>query len=102
MTIIATKLTAAKANKAIAFFFNDLLLFSSLTFLKKAWQSNNAQIDIKADKNNGRDLKASLKAASAELLTMEPTQSANAYIALKNVKAEKRKNTMIAIETIKD
>lgn len=57
---------------------------------------------MKHDKKSGRDLKASRKAASVELLTIEPTQSANAYIALKNVKAEKRKNTMIAIEAIKD
>ena len=85
MTIIATKLTAAKANNAKAFFLMDLTLFTSSTFLNKPWHKSKAQIDMKHDKNKGRDLEASLKAASAEPLTIEPMQSANAYIALKNV-----------------
>ena len=90
------------SNKAIAFFFKDLALFSSLTFLKKAWTNNNAQIDMKQERNNGSDLVASLKAASIEPLTIEPIQSANAYNALKNVKAEKTKNKIRTRETTKD
>ena len=87
--IIAMRLTAANANKAMAFFFKDLTLFSSLTFLYAAWNSNIAQIDMKHDKKSGNDLVASLSAASIEPQTIEPMQSAKAYIAFKNVYAEK-------------
>ena len=100
--IIATKLTPAKASNAIAFFFKDLTLFSSLTFLKAAWNKSIPQIDMKQDKKIGNDLVASLKAESIEPQTIEPMQSANAYNALKNVYDEKTKNKIRARETIKD
>ena len=102
MTIIATKLTAAKANNAKAFFLMDLILLSSLTFLNKAWNNNMPQIDIKQERIKGRDLVISLMAASGEPLTMEPTKSANAYSALKNVNAEKMNKTIRTIETRRD
>ena len=100
--IIATKLTPANANKAMAFFFNDLTLFSSLTFLYAACKSNIAQMDIKTDKKIGKDLRASLPAASNEPQTIEPMQSAKAYMPFMNVKAENTKKTTRAREIIKD
>ena len=102
ITITATKLTPAKANNAMAFFFKDLALFSSLTFLNAAWNNKTAQIDMKQDKKRGKDLVASLKAESIEPHTIEPMQSANAYNALKNVYDEKTKNKIRAREMIKD
>ena len=85
ITMMATRFTAAKPIKENEFFFNDLILLSSLTFLNEACKSNIAQIDIKQDKNNGKDLVKSLNMTSIDPQTIEPIQSANAYIALKNV-----------------
>ncbi len=102
ITMIATKLTNANANNAIAFFFNDLILFSSLTFLNEACNNSIAQIDMKHDKKSGNDLVASLNAESIEPQTIEPIQSAKAYIALRNVYPEKTKKTMRAKEMTRD
>ena len=88
ITMMATKLTPANANKTMASFFKDLILFSP-TFLNEACNNNIAQIDMKHDKKSGNDLVASLNAESIEPQTIEPMQSAKAYIALRNVYAEK-------------
>ena len=96
------KLIPPKAIKQIAFLNNDLFLLSSSTFLKKPWKSNNAQKDMKNDKKIGIDLNKSLIATSGEPLTIEPMISAKQYIKLKNVKAEKRKNSIKPPATIND
>ena len=102
ITMIATKFTNANANKTIASFLRDLTLLSSLTFLNEACKSNIAQIDIKQDKKIGNDLVASLNAESMEPQTIEPIQSAKAYIALRNVYAENTKKTIRAKAITKD
>ena len=61
-----------------------------------------AQMDIKQDKKSGNDLVASLKAESIEPQTIEPMQSAKAYIAFMNVYAEKTKKTIKPREMISD
>ena len=91
-----------KAIIAIAFLKIDLFLFSSETFLKTACNNNKVQKDIKNDKKIGKDLNKSVIATSGEPLTMEPTISAKQYIRLKNANAEKTKNTIKTIATIKD
>ena len=57
---------------------------------------------MKHDKKIGNDLVASLNAESMEPQTIEPMQSAKAYIALRNVYAEKTKKTIRAKEMTRD
>ena len=80
----------------------DFCHFSSSTFLNEACSNNKVHKLIKKTRNNGTDLRKSIKATSIEPETIEPTQSTKAYNMFIKVKEDITKKMIRRMETTKD